>query len=176
MRKFATATAMALATCVMAAPASAATVIELDAGEDGALSGEFGMTINMMGEFTELFTFELPEMGTTGATISTVGSGVNNLDFIEVLLNGVAFDLTPNGRVQFGSLEGISTQAGTQNLSVRGFSAGNGSFAGTIAFDPEVAAAVPEPSTWALLLLGFAGVGFSMRRRKQAPRVRYDFA
>ena len=30
------------------------------------------------------------------------------------------------------------------------------------------AAAVPEPSTWAMLLLGFAAVGVAMRRRKQA--------
>ena len=36
--------------------------------------------------------------------------------------------------------------------------------------------AVPEPSTWALLMLGFAAVGFSMRRSKdsnQEVRVRY---
>lgn len=36
------------------------------------------------------------------------------------------------------------------------------------------AAAVPEPSTWLMMLLGMAGVGFSMRRkRKQTLRVRY---
>ena len=36
------------------------------------------------------------------------------------------------------------------------------------------AAAVPEPSTWMLMLLGMAGVGFTMRRKeKQSLRVRY---
>jgi PEP-CTERM motif-containing protein len=36
----------------------------------------------------------------------------------------------------------------------------------------EVAAAVPEPSTWAMMVLGFAGVGFlAYRRRSQAFRV-----
>src|SRR5450755_1111384 len=36
--------------------------------------------------------------------------------------------------------------------------------------DPAVVApAVPEPSTWAMLLLGFAGVGFMAYRRKSKP-------
>ena len=30
----------------------------------------------------------------------------------------------------------------------------------------EAVAAVPEPSTWAMMLIGFGAVGFSMRRRK----------
>ena len=37
-----------------------------------------------------------------------------------------------------------------------------------------VAGAVPEPTTWILMLLGMAGIGFSMRRKaKQTLRVRY---
>ena len=31
----------------------------------------------------------------------------------------------------------------------------------------QVAEAVPEPATWAMMLLGFGAVGFAMRRRKQ---------
>jgi hypothetical protein len=33
----------------------------------------------------------------------------------------------------------------------------------------ETVAAVPEPSTWAMLLLGFAGIGFMAYRRKSKP-------
>ena len=34
--------------------------------------------------------------------------------------------------------------------------------------------AIPEPTTWMLMLIGMAGVGFSMRRKeKQTLRVRY---
>jgi hypothetical protein len=33
----------------------------------------------------------------------------------------------------------------------------------------NVAAAVPEPSTWAMMILGFAGVGFMAYRRKDKP-------
>jgi hypothetical protein len=38
----------------------------------------------------------------------------------------------------------------------------------TGSLDPVVAA-VPEPSTWAMLLLGFAGIGFMAYRRKSKP-------
>jgi PEP-CTERM motif len=31
----------------------------------------------------------------------------------------------------------------------------------------DVAPAVPEPSTWALMILGFCGLGFMAYRRKQ---------
>ncbi|WP_296600686.1 PEPxxWA-CTERM sorting domain-containing protein [Phenylobacterium sp.] len=39
-----------------------------------------------------------------------------------------------------------------------------------IAFDvrPTGAAAVPEPATWAMMILGFAGVGGAMRRQRRA--------
>ena len=35
-----------------------------------------------------------------------------------------------------------------------------------------VTASVPEPSTWAMMILGFFGVGFMAYRRKSAPRLR----
>lgn len=36
--------------------------------------------------------------------------------------------------------------------------------------DAPIMSAVPEPATWAMMLIGFAGIGYSMRRR----RVRYQ--
>lgn len=39
----------------------------------------------------------------------------------------------------------------------------------------EVGAAVPEPATWAMMLIGFGAIGFAMRRRKQNVKVRYAF-
>jgi PEP-CTERM motif len=45
-------------------------------------------------------------------------------------------------------------------------------FGGEFAFSPGVFAAtsaVPEPSTWAMMILGFAGVGFMAYRRKSKP-------
>ena len=59
----------------------------------------------------------------------------------------------------------------------------NGSYTLTFAFDAGLQpakdllldnvsiAAVPEPSTWAMLILGFAGIGFMAYRRKSQPAV-----
>ncbi len=35
--------------------------------------------------------------------------------------------------------------------------------------------AVPEPTTWAMMLVGFAAIGFAMRRQRQQPQVRFAF-
>ena len=40
-------------------------------------------------------------------------------------------------------------------------------FAHSVIADAFIAAAVPEPSTWAMLLIGFAGVGFTAYRRRK---------
>jgi PEP-CTERM motif len=45
-----------------------------------------------------------------------------------------------------------------------------GALNGSITFNfTPVAGGVPEPSTWAMMLLGFAGVGFMAYRRKSKP-------
>jgi hypothetical protein len=35
---------------------------------------------------------------------------------------------------------------------------------------------VPEPATWALMILGFGLVGGVLRRKERETRVRYNFA
>lgn len=39
----------------------------------------------------------------------------------------------------------------------------------------DSAAAVPEPATWAMMLLGFAVIGMAMRRRQPETKVRFAF-
>jgi len=64
------------------------------------------------------------------------------------------------------------------NTKLSGFLAGDPNDRFTLpAFDilsanDSVTAAVPEPSTWAMLLLGFAGIGFITYRRKSKPAFR----
>lgn len=184
MRKFAISTAASLAAVVaVAAPASAQTVITLSE-RNGSLSGDFGDTV-LVGSaasptaFTREFTFTLPSTGVTSASITTVATMMLNtdLDFTSVLLNGTALTLNRSGPFESGFLVNLPTTAGVQRLVVNGVARGNGSFGGNVAFSPT--AAIPEPTTWALMLLGFAAIGFSMRRNKAATgetRVRYNFA
>ena len=53
--------------------------------------------------------------------------------------------------------------AGNYRLTFGGTTSGGGGEAGTLSFF----AAVPEPGTWALMLLGFGGIGMAMRRRRR---------
>ena len=182
MKRLMLSTAASLAAmATLSTQAQAAEVVLVE--QDGSLTGEFGDTITSEGMFESTFTFQLPEAGMTSAEVSTVRvSALTDIDFSEVLLNGVAFTL---GRIpesgdsfEFGFIT-LPTMAGPQELIVRGTSGGNASFSGTIAFTPDEMGAVPEPGTWALMLLGFAAVGFGLRRNKadaRETRVRYNFA
>jgi PEP-CTERM motif len=76
---------------------------------------------------------------TTGATIYTIND--NPFD------DGTS-DLYASGLIQSGT----------------GFPANPGNWTGAA----EISA-VPEPSTWAMMLLGFAGIGFMAYRRKSRP-------
>jgi hypothetical protein len=51
---------------------------------------------------------------------------------------------------------------GSYALNFGGTTTDAGGEAGTLSFF----SAVPEPSTWALMLLGFGGIGFAMRRQR----------
>lgn len=80
--------------------------------------------------------------GAGGATLSTPATGNLSLVFSS---NTNALTLT-DFHVRYQSLTGLN---------------GIGSAAGSAVSSP-----VPEPDTWALMLLGFGAVGFAMRRRK----------
>ena len=95
------------------------------------------------GQYVSLLTVALPGVFLTGGqqySISFYG------DFLAV--NGFAG----------GSGQLLQTYYGTPNF--RGDSAG-------FRLDADGIAAVPEPNTWAMMLVGFGGIGFSMRRRRK---------
>jgi hypothetical protein len=62
---------------------------------------------------------------------------------------------------------------GVEGLNTLDFYITDGGPPSAFAFDiTGVTTAVPEASTWMMMVLGFAGVGFLAYRRKQAPNVR----
>ncbi|HEY0436323.1 MAG TPA: FxDxF family PEP-CTERM protein [Phenylobacterium sp.] len=160
-----------------AAPAFAATTITIPpAAPDGTISGIFGDTNIAFGDFTDVFTFTLPS-GTAAATISSISTNTkNNVDFTTVSFNGHDFAIDSTGKVEFRHLDDILVSEGTQTLTVSGHSGGKGSYAGTIAFSavPPITGGgggVPEPAAWALMILGFGGVGATLRSRKTVARL-----
>ncbi|MBN9505741.1 MAG: FxDxF family PEP-CTERM protein [Altererythrobacter sp.] len=77
-----------------------------------------------------------------------------------------------DGTTEQWALSDYGLDAGTYRLTILGEASGVGnSLTGTVNF-----AAVPEPATWALMILGFALVGGALRRRDREQRVRFNFA
>jgi hypothetical protein len=133
-------------------------------GADGSFSGTFGDTGITNPTFTDTFTFTLPT-GLASSTVSSTFQGATtDVNFTSVTLDGHTFTVGDNGKNEFRFIDNLPVTSGTQTLIVSGTSAGNGSFAGTIAFAPN--RAVPEPASWALMILGFGGIGATLRRRQ----------
>jgi hypothetical protein len=76
----------------------------------------------------------------------------------------------PGGPIVFNSLNGALTAVGVgYSNEGTGGAYGNIAAAGPTRFGAgSMIAAAPEPGTWALMLLGFGGIGYSLRRRAAA--------
>ncbi len=184
MQKFLLAAAAAVA--IFAAPAAqAATVFNLTFTGTYALFGS-PTPVNGTGTIT---TVGGSGSGLENATLSSAGFRITDIDITLNLAhfgfsNAVAADLTTfNGNPStFGYLGTDPAGAGlfdpkivlTAYWGINKFIVSDSiqgqrnSFAGTFDVSPAVAG-VPEPSTWAMLILGFGGVGVMLRglRRKQ---------
>lgn len=86
-------------------------------------------------------------------TITVNGNTTSGYDHAPGTFNGqlVQFDFVATGNDTF-----TFTQTSAQQAS-------------PIFDDFSISAAVPEPSTWAMIILGFAGIGFLARRRRMQP-------
>lgn len=124
------------------------------------------------------FTFDGNWSVVEGTKINPLGDGFS-YDFAS-LLNGTTYI-----GIHKGNANGAGgTVAGTQGTAFYRINATNldvlkVAFAGgssAVLYSTQSAPAVPEPSTWALLMLGFAAVGFTMRRQKGEREVRVRYA
>lgn len=159
---------VAAALTAVASPALAVQTMTIS-GPSGTFGNDgVGLAGSATTAFTNTFNFLTPAgFNLANGTLSTSALGTSNIDFTSALLNGTAFTLTPTGTFEFGSLANTALIAGANNvLTVSGLNTGDGAFSGTLTF--AAVSAVPEPGTWAMMLLGFGAVGFSMRRRRPA--------
>ena len=190
------ATAAAVA---MVAPATAATVVyetgsEIDLTIDpvtGVADGEFLFRVTNMtpgdGNFTATFTFDSPFAGLASADASNSFVGMNfgeDIDFTSATLNGQAGTIINSGGASFASIFNAPAFLGTGNiltfsglLNPRRNGTGNADVTGSL--NIAAVAAVPEPATWAMFILGFGVLGAGLRRRNaqvSATKARLTFA
>ena len=158
---------MALCLAIPTAANAAAMITVGPPQADGSISGTFESQGIDAGMFSDILTFNFSQFGTANATISSIFrvSQNNNIDFTSVTFNGTSFDIAQSGNVEFRFLQGLTVSPGLQTLGISGISGGNGSYAGT--FSVATLAAIPEPASWAMMLIGFSAVGSTMRRRRR---------
>jgi hypothetical protein len=163
MKKMLLAAGLAVALATAGTSANAATyVVGPIVAADGSATGTFGDNFKTAGLFTSTFTFFLAKTGLFSSSITTTAVSKNtNIDFKSATVNGIAYALSPTGAFEFGNIAALPVVAGLQTIVVKGTTGKNGSFSGQFSFSP----AVPEPSTWFVMLMGVAGLGAAMRRR-----------
>jgi PEP-CTERM motif len=148
------------------------------AGSSGGTGGGSGGGVGGMGATGGAGGGEMGGGGGAGDAIGPVGYGGNGLDpgafggFGGTFPNGGAAGMASGGGGGGGAGGGgggggsyLASQFTDQVLKA-GVNSGNGSISIT-----SLTPAVPEPSTWAMMLMGFAGLGWlgHTRRRKTSP-------
>lgn len=181
MFKYTALAAAAAAAIAVAAPASAATVqclnpnngnptpacnINLTPAGANAVAGNLGFDVTgTAGAFSVTYNFNNP-FNPAGAA----GSAVFNFDGDSITFTGGSISgggtftvtNTANGSSVLVNRNGLASGAQTITFNGTFNPAGNGlaRVGGQLNLT-----AVPEPSTWAMFILGFGALGFAMRRR-----------
>jgi hypothetical protein len=137
---------------------------------DGSISANYGRG-GINGSFSDTWNFTLPS-GFTAATISSIMTvNTNNVTFSTVTLNGTPFTIDSTGSFELRHLPASFNSGGPQTLAVSGVvdgGRGEGAYAGVVSFTPGT---VPEPATWALMILGVGLAGGALRAsRRRTPQ------
>jgi hypothetical protein len=146
-------------------------------GGQAVITGDLDPSANAKNDtlgITSLF-FERKDGGTfnnlelnllAGTATSVAFTLVDNMG--EIFTGGnFTFALDANGQNFFG-FQGINGQS---IASVSFIANGTIDTVQQIRLDPTMA--VPEPAVWAMMLIGFGGIGSAMRRRKIKPTVQF---
>jgi hypothetical protein len=148
--------------------ASTATALDFNAGGNVSTPGTPGIITSYTGSGS--LNFVCTTSCGTIQDLTSLTIGALPISNFLLLTNGIAFDLTSITSVDRSSPFLNITAAGT--FRVTGYDPTPGVFYlstqanGNTTFSASTVA-VPEPATWALMLLGFGGIGMAMRRRRR---------
>lgn len=184
--------AFAAATTVLAMPANAATIVNVSGVANASLTGGNATTVSLaagtysLSFIQDAFTAFNRFVSTTGCNAAGANCASGWENSVRYIINGVTYnfgDGNANGGVgpisgggyystAAGSLAAAAQYATTFTLTAPGtvgfyiyddqLSDNNGGVSLSIA---PLAAAVPEPATWGLMILGFGAMGAVIRRK-----------
>jgi len=185
MKKYLALAAAGLCAATIATPASAAVVIyhasnpggavTLTPAGPGAVSSGIGFDVLGVGAFTATFSFTNPYTPAAAQGSASFNFDPDIITFTSGVFSGglSTFVVTPGPTGTAIQVDLASMPAGPQTLTLMGTLTtaprGN-SFARIGGSITLTDAAVPEPATWAMFILGFGAVGSFMRRRNAAVR------
>jgi hypothetical protein len=109
-------------------------------------------------------TFDLKVLFTSPGTVNTTFQA-DLSGSIFLTAGKITIDWDPNG-------ETVNYAGGSFKLTLADINLTSRDLSDPILATISNVSAVPEPSTWAMMILGFFGVGFTAYRRNQRPMLR----
>jgi len=169
MRKWALGLAGVMALAMASAANATETYTQIDSSFlNSAGTAFFGANVKGQTSISDSFSFTLDGDNAANAQVSSIMFRNIDIDFTSIYIdvNDAAHRFVQTGfdpQTETWELASIFLSAGTHTIYVNGNVAGsshNGSYVGNLNI-----AAVPEPATWAMMLIGFGAVGWQLRRR-----------
>ncbi len=179
VKKMGLSAAFAVGAAVAATPAAAVTITTgsttastgvaawgLNLGD----SATFGGGVTTLGAFTHSFSFTLDALSEASSTVTSILLAGKDIDFTSIDLDGNLYSgcndgVLPCTTADSFKIDALALGAGAHTITINGNRLGAGgsaSYSGTL----EVAA-IPEPATWGMLMVGFGLVGAGMRSRRR---------
>jgi hypothetical protein len=113
---------------------------------------------------SSLFSFVIGSLDTYNSLKLTFDDGSSSLYTGGAIIGGLPFSSGSTGSSTSNGLVTFNTGSGPRIVGATFTSTGN-----SFEFDNLASNGVPEPATWALMILGFGAVGGALRRRNARP-------
>ena len=131
----------------------------------------FGANVSHQTSIADAFSFTLDGDNAANAQVSSIMFRNIDIDFTSIYIdvNDAAHRFVQtqfDPKTETWDLASVFLSAGTHTIYVNGNVVGsshNGSYVGNLNI-----AAVPEPATWGMMLIGFGAIGWQLRRRSSA--------